>query len=1012
MYKFSVLLNILLFLFSSKIKCQNQNDSLSFSTLEYRHIGPTRGGRATSVAGITSKPGTFFMGATGGGVWKTDDYGLSWENVSDGVFRTPSVGDIQVSQSNPEVVYVGTGSDGIRSNIISGKGVYKSVDEGLTWHHIGLQDAGQIGAVEIHPNNADVVFVAAIGQAFNPNPERGIFRSMDGGANWEHVYFHSDSVGVVDIEFHPTNPSIIYAGLWRVERKPWTIVSGGYKAGGILKSTDGGTNWKKVANGLPKGLIGKIDLAVSKADPDRIYALIEAPENSKEGGLYRSNDQGENFELVTTKKELLDRPFYYCNIEADPNNADVIYSLATSFYKSVDAGENWKRINVPHGDNHDMWINPNNSDLFIQCNDGGANVTHNGGKTWSSQNNQPTAEIYQVAVDDQFPYWVYGGQQDNSTIAVPSNLPYNATGGTTSFWMAVGGCETGPAVPKPGNHNIVYSNCKGRFGTFNKLTGQELQYYVGASNMYGHNPKDLKYRFQRVAPIHVSPHNPNVIYHCSQFVHKTTDEGKTWETISPDLTAFEEDKQVISGSPITRDVTGEEFYSTIYSIRESSTEKGLIWVGANDGPIHVTKNGGKSWKNVTPKMPNGGRVDAVEPSPHKAGKAYVNILRYQLGDWQPYIFKTENYGQSWTKITNGIPEDFPVRVVREDPDKEGLLYAGTEYGMFLSTDDGKNWKSFQLNLPITPITDIKIHRKELVLSTMGRGFWILNNLSLLHQYDEINSEISLLKIENTYRQRRVRGGGDGVTYSSPGANIFYYLPDTLAGELQLKILDKNDVVIRTFTSLIKKSDDDKKDEPDMATGFSSRATSSLLKKSVGLHNFKWDMRHEGSWDKEATSNGRNGPFVVPGDYKVQLIANDKVIEESFSVLIDPRLEQAGVYLEDLIAQEELALEIRDFQSEAKKTAEKIKEKIEEIEKLSERKRKKRKEDFEKLSELKDQFITKDGRYQQPMLLSQISYLSSMVNRADQLPGRDAYNRFDELKTQFEELRLKAEGILN
>jgi len=577
--------------------------------------------------------------------------------------------------------------------------------------------------------------------------------------------------------------------------------------------------------------------------------------------------------------------------------------------------------------------------------------------------------------------------------------------------MAVGGCETGPAVPKPGNHNIVYSNCKGRFGTYNKLTGQEQQYYFGATNIYGHNPKDLKYRFQRVSPIHVSPHNPDVIYHCSQFVHKTTDNGKTWETISPDLTAFEEDKQVISGSPITRDITGEEFYSTIYSIRESPVQKGIIWVGANDGPVHVTKDGGKNWENVTPDMPKGGRVDAVEPSPHKAGKAYVSILRYQLGDWQPYIFKTEDYGESWTKITNGIPIDFPVRVVREDPDKEGLLYAGTEYGMFISIDEGRNWKSFQLNLPVTPVTDIKIHRKDLVLSTMGRGFWILDNLYPLHQFDLMKSEISLLKIEKSYRQPRFRASGHLINYSTPGAVIHYYLPDSLTYNFQLKILNENDTVIRTFTGILGKSDNDKKDEPDMATGFSSGRITPLLKRSAGLHRFKWDMRHEGSWDEKKSSNGRNGPFVIPGKYKAQLIVNNIVLEQPFSILIDPRLEYAGVCYDDLVAQEQLALKVRDLQSEAKKTAKKIKDKLDEMDKLSERKKQKHLDEYIKLGELKELFITKEGRYPQPMLLSQISYLSSMINRADQHPGEDAYERFEELQSLFEELKIRTEKLL-
>lgn len=984
-------------------------DSTFLNLFKYRHVGPTRGGRVTCVAGIASQANTFYMGATGGGVWKTTDYGINWENVSDGYFATPSIGDIQVAQNNPEIVYVGTGSDGIRSNIISGKGMYKSEDAGKSWTHKGLKECGQIGAVEIHPTNPDIVFVAAIGQAFNPNPERGIYRSRDGGENWEQVYFHSDTIGAVDLEFHPTNPDIIYAALWRAERKPWTIISGGYQAGGILKSNDGGSTWVKLENGLPQGLIGKADLAVSAADPDRLYALIEAPEETKEGGLYRSDDLGESFRLISSKKELLDRPFYYCNIEADPNNADVIYSLATSYYKSEDAGENWKRQSVPHGDNHDLWINPNNSDIHIQCNDGGANVSLNGGKSWSTQLNQPTAEIYQVEVDDQFPYWLYGGQQDNTTISVLSNPPFRSPAGARGFWMSVGGCETGPAVPKPGNHNIVYSNCKGRFGTFNKISGQEQQFYVGASNMYGHNPKELKYRFQRVAPIFVSPHNPDWVYHCSQYVHLTKDDGKTWETISPDLTAFEDDKQVISGSPITRDVTGEEFYSTIYSIRESSLQRGLIWVGANDGPVHLTQNGGSSWEDVTPDMPKGGRVDAVEPSPHKTGKAYVSILRYQLGDWKPYIYKTIDYGKTWDLITNGIPSDYPVRVVREDPDRKGLLYAGTEYGLFISTDDGKNWQSFQQNLPVTPVTDIKVHQKDLVLSTMGRGFWILDNLSPLHQVASTNSDLFVLKVADTYRTPRIRGGSD-VEYKTPGAEVFYFVPDSLTGEITIQVLNALGKEIKSFTS--KQQATEEQGSTDMATGFfRARGGAKGLKKSQGWHKLNWDMRHWGAWDEESPKGSSYGPFVSPGEYTIQLQADTVVLEQKVTVLIDPRLEAAAICIDDLIQQEKLALNVRDLQSEAKKLSANIKVTLDEIKALPEKKQKKKRAEREDLESLYAELNTADGRYMKPMLLSQISYLNSMINRADQVPGQDAYQRYEELKNAYIKLKDRANKVL-
>ena len=597
-----------------------------FDAFEYRNVGPARGGRVTAVAGTVLEPGTFYLGASGGGVWKTLDYGTTWNNVSDGYFATPSIGDISVAQNDANIVYVGTGSDGLRSNVIRGNGMYKSTDAGDTWEHIGLADTGHIGAVEIDPDNHNIVWVAAIGQAFNKNEQRGVFKTVNGGKSWSKVLYISDEVGFSDLELLPGNAEIVFATAWKAERKPWTIVSGGHAdEGGVFKSVDGGKTWDKITAGLPGGLIGKIDLAISPADSSIVYALIEAP--GDEGGLYKSVDQGESFTHISSEDGIRTRPFYYANLEVDPKDPAILYAMATRYYKSIDAGETWQQLQPPHGDNHDMWINPDSPSLFIQANDGGANVTFNGGETWSSQFNQPTAEIYQVEVDDQYPYWLYGGQQDNSTtIAVPSKAPYRVQH-AAAWLIETGGCETGPAVPKPGNHNTVYANCKGRFGVFDKRTGLEKRYYVGAANMYGSNPRDLRYRFQRVSPIHVSPHDPGVVYHGSQFVHRTLDEGETWETISPDLTAFDADKQVISGSPITRDITGEEFYSTLYSLRESPVSAGVIWTGANDGPVHVSRDNGETWQDVTPRgLPPGGRVDAVEPSPHDAAKAYIAVL--------------------------------------------------------------------------------------------------------------------------------------------------------------------------------------------------------------------------------------------------------------------------------------------------------------------------------------------------------------------------------------------------
>jgi len=1007
---------LLILLFANTIFAQ----SSVFQELKFRSVGPLRGGRATAVAGIPSQPSTFYMGATGGGVWKTTDYGTAWTNVSDGFFATPSIGAINVSLTNPNVVYVGTGSDGIRSNVIAGKGVYKSVDAGRKWSLVGLEKTGQIGAVEIHPTNPEVVFVAAIGNAFAPNPERGVFRTKDGGKNWEKVLFISDTIGVADLEFAPDNPDIIYAAAWRVERKPWTIISGG-KEGGIYKSTDGGSTWKKINNGLPKNVIGKIDLAVSKSNPNRVWALVEALPG--EGGVYRSDDKGEKFELVSTKKELLDRPFYYCNIDVNPLNADVLFVSSTNLWKSSDGGKTWHSVPVPHGDTHDIWINPNDTLVMVECNDGGANISTNGGRTWSTQFNQPTAELYQVEVDDQYPYWLYAGQQDNyTTIAVPSLPPYTAQAGANAYIMDTGGCETGPAVPKPGNPNIVYSNCKGNFGVYNKTTGQEMNYFVGAANLYGHHPKDLTFRFQRVAPIHVSPHNPDVVYHCSQYVHKTTDDGKTWEIISPDLTAFDPKGQTISGSPITRDITGEEYYSTIYDINESKIQEGLIWVGANDGPIHVTQNAGKSWENVTPKdLPTGGRVDCIEPSPHKTGKAYAAILRYQLGDWNPYIYKTEDYGKSWMRITTGIPSDYPVRTVREDPDREGLLYAGTEYGLFISFDDGKNWQSFQQNIPVTPITDIKVHQKDLVLSTMGRGFWILDDLSPLHQTIENQTVAMLVPPRETYRTRHRGTGTNSVpSYPSPSVIFDYYLNKEAQSDISLAILDGSGKVLRTFSSQNKDSAaSGERGEVSMETGFVSGGSGLILNKQSGLHRVRWDMRHEGSWDANVQRSGAGGPMVAPGQYQARLSVDGQVQTQSFFVRMDPRLKEAGVKLEDFRAQEELTLQTRDLLSEAKEIANDIKirkTKLEETIEISKKPKEieKAKQELIMISKIEAELVMEEGRYMMPKLMDQIQYLNSMINQADQRPGKDAFEQYEKLvkqlnvlKQQWEKLNAKA-----
>ena len=987
-------MNLISFLLSILFINQNfeklnfkNSDDLILKNLKYRNVGPVRGGRVTTVHGVESQKNVFYMGTTGGGVWKSTDFGNNWNNVSDGYFKSPSIGAINVYQKNPNIVYVGTGSDGLRSNIIVGKGIYRSEDAGKTWDHLGLENVGQIGAVEIHPNDPNTIYVAAIGQPFKNNQERGLYKSVDGGKSWDNILYLSDSIGIVDVEFAPDDPNTLYAASWRAERKPWTIISGSNN-GGAFKSVDAGKTWNKIDLGFESKYIGKIDFAVSKSNPDRLFVMVEASEDK--GGLYKSEDRGKSFEHMNNREELVNRPFYYLNVESNPLNSDILYSSANRFMISKDAGKTWKSYSTPHGDNHDIWINSSDTSVWIQSNDGGANITFNSGKTWTTQFNQPTAEIYQVEVDDQYPYWLYGGQQDNySTVSVPSLPPYGLQAGPNAYITNTGGCETGPAVPKPGNSNIVYSNCKGRFGVYNKKTGQEKQYYVGASNMYGHNPKDLKFRFQRVSPIHVSPHDPDIIYHASQFLHVTKDDGVTWETISPDLTAFESDKQVISGSPITRDITGEEFYSTIYSVRESPLKKGLIWVGANDGPVHVTYDGGKNWKNVTPNRNiKGGRVDSVEPSYHNPSKAFVTILRYQLGDWKPYIYRTYDNGDSWDLITKGIPVDYPVRVLREDPKKEGLLFAGTEFGMFVSFDDGNNWQSFQQNLPITPITDIKIHRNDVVLSTMGRSFWIMDNISYLRTFSFSDNQI-LYPIENTIRYRNRPLNNNHVSYPQTSVDIDYKISNELVEEVFIKITDLEDNVINSYVSSVSSNDDIENYE--MSTNEFTYILNNNISKKVGVNRFKWDMRHRGSWNKDSRYSYRNGPLVKPGKYKVTITIDGTSFSENLEIISDPRIDLGTEVYEE---QEKILIEIRDFMTEVRLFEDEVSKIL-----INKPKNKKYLSISKKLN-------TDKGTYMQPMLIDQIRYLQSMLSRADQKPGEDAINRLKELKSEFYILKNK------
>jgi photosystem II stability/assembly factor-like uncharacterized protein len=960
-----------------------------WSGMQYRLIGPFRGGRVTTVTGVPSQPRTFYMGGTGGGVWKTTDAGHTWANVSDGFFAVASMGAVEVSLSNPNVVYAGTGSSKIRSNVSIGRGVYKSTDAGKTWSFAGLRDVGQISTIRVDPANPGLLYAATLGNPFADSPERGVYRSTDGGKSWKNVLHISDSAGAADLELQPGNPKTIFATMWHGQRKPWTIISGA-KEGGIYKSTDGGDTWAKLGGGLPNDIFGRANVAVSAARPERVYALIEAKPGS---GLYRSEDAGATWALINGAANLITRPFYYDTLGVDPVNPDVVWVGNEGWFKSTDGGKSFRSSPVPHGDNHDVWINPKNPDLMIQSNDGGANVSEDGGRTWTVQSNQPTAEIYQVAVDNQFPYRVYGAQQDDDTVIMPS-LPL---GNGTDF-RAGPGCETGPIIPDLTNPEIVYGGCKGQFSRFNITTTNEQKYWIGAESLYGNGGKTLIYRFQRVSPMDVSPFNQKVVYYGSQYLHRTTDGGVTWTKISPDLTAFPPEGQEASGEPITRDATGEEVYSTLYTIRESSKQKGLIWTGSNDGLIYVTRDDGKTWTNVTPKdLPPGGRVQNIEPSPHRPGTAYAAIYRSLLGDFQPYVYRTDDFGKSWTPLMNGFAKDEPVRVVREDPERAKLLYAGTEFGLYVSFDDGARWQPFQLNLPVTPVTDIKVTHKDLVLSTQGRSDWILDNLTPLHQVDGKLAAAAayLYKPREAYRiPGRQSGTSRALQYPAAGARIDYYLAAVPSGDITLEILDAAGKTVRTFSSGFgtERTAAGAEATVDDEGGFRAPPLPTKLSKAAGMHRFVWDLKYPGPWLSAERPEGPNGPVAVPGGYSVKFTTGTYAATQPLTLIEDPRVTKDGVTTVQLREQFEHNLKARNLVTDVNKAVARLREA---------QKAKKDPDTLAKLDRLAGRMITPPVRYSKPEIQTQIQYLYGMTTGADQKIGRDAVERYEVLRRELD-----------
>ncbi len=717
------------------LRAQEENqivDPSFFDGLRYRMVGPFRGGRVTAVTGIAEEPHTFFMGGTGGGIWKTEDAGHHWVPIADDDLTNGNIGALDVADSDPNVIYAGTGSACIRGNVSVGTGVWKSTDGGDTWGFIGLPESGAIGSMAVHPKDPDLVYVAALGHPFGKNRERGVYRSADGGATWENVLFLNDSTGAVSLAMDPSNPRVIYAGMWRAERKPWTLISGGPE-GGVYKTTDGGDSWEKLGGGLPDGIVGKVTVSISRTNPNRVFAMVDAEPGH---GLYRSDDAGHPWTFLNGEGRLAGRAFYYHHVFADPGDENTVYVMNTRLFRSIDGGRTFELIPVHHGDLHDMWINPTNPEIFVIGDDGGAEVTVTHGRTFSGVYNQPTAEIYDVMVDNGYPYRIYGSQQDNTTISVLAHRTNNSLR-PQEQWQYAAGCEVGPIAFDPDNPDVIWSGCYG--GVINRMVvstdvRRNMNLYPEAQNR---PPNELRNRFQWVAPIVLDPLDPSTVYHASQFVNRTRDGGFTWETISPDLTTNTPEHQEFPGVPIHSDHTGVEVFNTIFSLAPSPHEAGTIWVGSDDGRVHITRDDGVSWIDVTPPdMPRFATVNRIELSPHEPGRAYLAVQRYRMDDWRPYIFRTRDYGESWELLTdgsNGIPADHWVRVVREDREIPGLLFAGTEFGVFVSFDDGAHWQPLQMNLPITPVTDLKVHRGDVVLSTQGRSFWVLDDINPLRE---------------------------------------------------------------------------------------------------------------------------------------------------------------------------------------------------------------------------------------------------------------------------------------
>jgi photosystem II stability/assembly factor-like uncharacterized protein len=860
------------------------NESL-FKGLQWRGIGPYRGGRALAATGIPGDANTFYFGAVAGGVWKTTDGGATWLALTD---ATPisSIGAIAVAPSNHNIIYVGTGEAAPRGDITYGDGVYKSVDGGKTWSHIGLADSRQIGALIVDPNDPDIVLVAAFGHAFGPNAERGVFRTTDGGKSWTKVLYKDEHTGAIDVSFDPHDSKLVYAALWQARRQPWNFSSGG-PGSGLYRSTDGGVTWTRLSgNGLPAGLLGRIHVSVSGADSRRVYAMIEA----EQGGLYRSDDGGVHWQRVNDDGRLSQRAWYFSTILADPGDVDTVYAENTGLFRSTDGGKTFELLPARHGDHHGIWIDPTNPDRIIEASDGGASISFDKGKTWSTQNNQPTAQFYHVSVDNRFPYYAYGAQQDNSSIAIASMDDEGAI--VSRDWYDVFGGEAGFVIADPRDADIVYGTNENLIGRFNKQTMQEQVISVWPIDASGHAAKDLEHRFNWTSPLAMSPFDPDTLYYGMERLYRTTNDGRSWTAISPDLTRNDKSKQQASGGPITKDITSVEYYDTIFAIAESPLSKGMIWVGTDDGLIQLTRDGGGSWSNVTPHdMLPWSTISMIEPSRYDANVAYVAVDRHKLDDIKPYVFATRDAGKTWSRIDAGLPDGSFVHAVREDAVKRGLLYAATETGVFVSFDSGRHWQSLQLNLPRSPVHDLAVKGDDLVIATHGRSFWILDDVTPLREVEAAAAAptVYLYKPETGYRlyyPDQVDARPPSGQNPPAGVLIDYYLPSAPTGTLSLDIVDANGGVVRHISSVKSQEAAQPPEWPDQVHPVDT------LPVAPGMNRFVWNLRYDDPVQIPGAFYAGlppRGPIVMPGDYVLRLSYEGQTHTAPLTIQADPRV---------------------------------------------------------------------------------------------------------------------------